>query len=90
MTVELRIRIAPSLAEVPAAVWDACAASSTELSTRGQVANPFVSHAFLFSLEQSKSVGPRTGWQPQHVIAETADGEIVGVAPCYAKGHSKG
>src|SRR3569833_204431 len=90
MTVELRIRIAPSLAEVPAAVWDACAASSTELSTRGQVANPFVSHAFLSSLEQSKSVGPRTGWQPQHVIAETAEGEIIGVAPCYAKGHSKG
>src|SRR3569623_1336771 len=90
MTVELRIRIAPSLAEVPAAVWDACAAASTELSTRGQVANPFVSHAFLSAFEQSKSVGARTGWQPQHLIAETAEGEILGVAPCYAKSHSKG
>src|SRR5271156_5901297 len=27
--------------------------------------NPFLSHAFLASLEQSHSVGPRTGWQPQ-------------------------
>jgi predicted N-acyltransferase len=90
MTVELRIRIASSLAEVPSDAWDACAASSTELSTRGQVDNPFVSHAFLSSLEQSKSVGPRTGWQPQHLIAETAEGDILGVAPCYAKGHSKG
>src|SRR5581483_1553705 len=93
MSVELRIRIVPSLAEVPAADWDACAGaplSSTELSTRGQPANPFVSHAFLSALEQSKSVGPRTGWQPQHLIAESAEGEILGVAPCYAKSHSKG
>ena len=90
MTVELRIRIASSLAEIPAAAWDACAASSTEFSTRGQVDNPFVSHAFLSALEQSKSVGPRTGWQPQHLIAETPEGEILGVAPCYAKSHSKG
>ena len=93
MTVELRIRIAHSLADVPAAEWDACAAApdfSTKLSTRGQVANPFVSHDFLFSLEQSHSVGPRTGWQPQHLIAETVAGEIVGVVPCYAKGHSQG
>ena len=90
MTVELHIRIASSLAEVPAADWDACAASSTEFSTRGQVDNPFVSHGFLCSLEQSNSVGPRTGWQPQHLIAETADGDILGVAPCYAKSHSRG
>ena len=91
MTVELNIRIASSLAEIPAAVWDACAgASSTELSTRGQPPNPFVSHAFLSSLEQSKSVGARTGWQPQHLIAETVDGEVLGVAPCYAKSHSQG
>ncbi len=92
MTVELNIRIASSLAEIPAAIWDACAGAppSTELSTRGQPPNPFVSHAFLSSLEQSKSVGARTGWQPQHLIAETAAGEVLGVAPCYAKSHSKG
>jgi predicted N-acyltransferase len=92
MTVELNIRIASSLAEIPAAVWDACAGapSSTELSTRGQPPNPFVSHAFLSSLEQSKSVGGRSGWQPQHLVAETADGEVLGVAPCYAKSHSQG
>ncbi|HWE79631.1 MAG TPA: GNAT family N-acetyltransferase [Pseudolabrys sp.] len=91
MTVDLNIRIASSLADIPAAVWDACAgASSTELSTRGQRPNPFVSHSFLSCLEQSKSVGARTGWQPQHLIAETADGEVLGVAPCYAKSHSQG
>ena len=32
----------------------------------------------------------RTGWQPMHVIAETAAGEIVGILPLYLKGHSQG
>ncbi len=85
--IELRIRIAQSLAEVPAAAWDACAScgdgaiaqpvkqthednSSPQLSTRGQLGNPFTSHNFLYSLETSKSVGPRTGWQPRHLLAE--------------------
>ena len=52
--------------------------------------NPFVSHAFLRALEDSKSVGPRTGWQPHHVVLEDAGGEILAVAPLYAKTHSQG
>ncbi|HVZ53471.1 MAG TPA: peptidogalycan biosysnthesis protein, partial [Pseudolabrys sp.] len=109
---ELRIRIAQSLAEVSPAAWDACAAGdpaadpieamlelaepelegnlSPKLSTGGQVSNPFVSHDFLSSLEQSHSVGARTGWQPRYLLAETASGELVGAAPCYLKSHSRG
>jgi uncharacterized protein len=52
--------------------------------------NPFISHAFLAALEQSNSVGPRTGWQPRHVLAHTADGTLVAAAPCYLKSHSRG
>jgi len=124
--IELRIRIAKSLAKVPAAAWDACAGGSAEpaagaagapcagmplgseahpihqvkltsednlspqFSTRREVHNPFVSHAFLSSLEQSNSVGGRTGWQPRHLLAETANGTLVGAAPCYVKSHSRG
>src|SRR3974377_2016613 len=55
-----------------------------------EVYNPFISHAFLTALEQSNSVGPRTGWQPRHVLARTADGTLVAVAPCYLKSHSRG
>ena len=110
--IDLRIRIAQSLAEVPAAAWDACAgghdnASSNEaiapavkltheeslsakLSTREQVNNPFISHDFLSSLEASFSVGPRTGWQPRHLLAESANGTLLGAAPCYVKSHSHG
>jgi predicted N-acyltransferase len=60
------------------------------LSTRGNTLNPFVSHEFLSSLEASQSVGGRTGWQPRHLLAEDATGELVGVAPCYIKMHSRG
>jgi uncharacterized protein len=102
--VELRIRIAQSLAEVSAAAWDACAAGGCEpsaeltavdnsppkLSTRGQVNNPFVSHDFLVSLEQSNSVGGRSGWQPRHLLLEDREGRLLGVAPCYLKSHSRG
>lgn len=103
--IELHIRLAQSLKDVPAAAWNACAAGagpdcsvkpipednlSTSLSTRGQVHNPFVSHEFLSCLEQSKSVGGRTGWQSRHLLAETKDGRLIGAAPCYVKSHSRG
>jgi predicted N-acyltransferase len=64
--------------------------SSSVLSTRGNSPNPFVSHEFLSSLEVSRSVGGRTGWQPRHLLAEDAMGELVGVVPCYVKMHSRG
>ena len=63
---------------------------SPDLSTRGYPLNPFISHEFLSALETSASVGPRTGWQPRHLIAEDAKGALLGVAPCYAKSHSRG
>src|SRR3954447_22195335 len=97
MTQALRIRIVQSIADIPAAAWDACAAdvacetaSPPELGTRAQAANPFVSHAFLLALEQARTGGGRPGWQPRHLLVETAEGEIPGPPPCYVKSHSKG
>ncbi len=52
--------------------------------------NPFTSHSFLLALEESKSVGGRTGWQPQHVLVKAADGTVLATAPCYLKSHSRG
>jgi predicted N-acyltransferase len=93
----LRIRVVKSLAEVPAAAWDACAGETLKvldednlLSARGHVASPFVSHDFLFSLEQSCCVGGRSGWEPRHMLAEDAQGSLLGAAPCYVKSHSRG
>jgi predicted N-acyltransferase len=87
MTSELQIRVIPALAEISATQWDACAnpQSHSELFPY----NPFVSHDFLSALEASGSATARTGWHPQHLVAET-DGVIRGVVPCYLKSHSRG
>jgi uncharacterized protein len=35
-------------------------------------------------------VGGRTGWQPRHLLAEDVAGDLLAVAPCYIKMHSRG
>lgn len=60
------------------------------VETCGYRYNPFVSHDFLSALEASQSAVARTGWQPQHLLAEAADGTVLGACPCYLKSHSRG
>jgi predicted N-acyltransferase len=55
-----------------------------------EIYNPFISFDFLHSLEASGSATARAGWQPQHLIAESADGRVIGAVPCYLKSHSRG
>jgi len=102
---ELRVRVVGRIADVGAADWDACAnpavdcgsgeaGAATPATARAsdQVSgyNPFLSHDFLSALEESKSVGGRSGWLAQHVVVEAADGTLLGAAPCYLKSHSQG
>ncbi len=77
---DVTLRIAASVGELDGAQWDAC----------GGVENPFVSYAFLSALEESGSVGPRTGWQPAPVVLDGAGGALDGVLPAYVKSHSQG
>jgi predicted N-acyltransferase len=77
---EYTIRTAESVGEFPAAQWDALSDG----------ANPFVSHAFLALLEESGSVGGRSGWRPLPIVAEAADGTLAGALPAYLKDHSQG
>jgi predicted N-acyltransferase len=51
--------------------------------------NPFVSHAFFSSVEESGSACARTGWGPRHLVARL-DGAVAGIVPCYLKSHSQG
>jgi hypothetical protein len=120
-TLELKLRVANAINDVPAAAWDACAnpefykndndqediakiskvisqecgsaggdsGPSTRLTSIDQY-NPFISHAFLSSLELSKSARSRAGWQPMHLLAETPSGDLLGAVPCYVKSHSQG
>src|SRR5205823_12500770 len=86
----LRIRILPAIGDIPAAAWDSCANPAVHPGSSETPFNPFISHDFLSSLEISSSVTARTGWQPQHLAVEDADGNVLGVAPCYLKSHSRG
>src|SRR6185436_20168870 len=87
MMSDQRIRVLPAIADIPAAAWDACANPNS--SSQEKSYNPFVSHAFLAALEASGSAAARTGWQPQHLVAEIGE-RVVGVVPCYLKSHSRG
>jgi uncharacterized protein len=78
------LRVVEQLSAVDADQWDACALAP------GSAGNPFLSYGFLKALEDSKSVGRRTGWQPQYLLAEAEDGTLLGAAPLYLKGHSQG
>lgn len=53
------------------------------------VGDPFCEHAFLYGLEESGSVGPRTGWVPCHLLVKD-DGRLVGALPLYLKDNSYG
>ncbi|HNB27627.1 MAG TPA: GNAT family N-acetyltransferase, partial [Alphaproteobacteria bacterium] len=78
-------RVLDRIDRVAAAQWDACLADES-----GYVENPFVSHAFLDALEQSRSVGRGTGWLPQHLVIEDGAGNLAAAAPLYVKSHSQG
>ena len=76
-----------SLAEIPETEWDACACP--EAADGGRPLDPFTTWRFLRLLEESGSVGRGTGWQPQYLTA-WLDGQLIAVAPMYAKSHSQG
>jgi hypothetical protein len=67
------------LADCPAAQWD----------TLVPAQQPFLSYAFLSALEDSGSLGPRSGWRPQHLTWQE-NGKILAAIPGYRKRHSYG
>ena len=77
---ELTVRLAPGVAGFDAAEWNALGGSR----------NPFVSHEFLSSLEDSGSVGEGTGWDPAPIVITDQQDRLLAAMPSYAKGHSQG
>ena len=73
-------RVHHAVGEIPAAEWDALAGTG----------NPFTSHDFLTLLEESGSVGGRSGWSPLPLVIEDAAGIAAAALPAYLKGHSQG
>ncbi len=92
---EITLEAVPSVAEVPAEDWNACANPGASIGRDGLAGscataktayNPFVSHAFFSALETSGSATPRTGWGARHLVAKLG-GRIAGIVPCYLKSH---
>jgi len=52
--------------------------------------NPFLSHDFLWSLEESGAATRKTGWLGQHLVLDGPQGRPVAAMPCYLKSHSMG
>jgi predicted N-acyltransferase len=77
---QLTLALHPKIAEIGQAAWDACAGDE----------NPFVSYGFLSALEDSGSVGGRSGWHPRYAVLQNPAGEILAAAPAYAKTNSQG
>jgi predicted N-acyltransferase len=80
MVTETVARMREGVASFSKEEWDACAGSD----------NPFVSHDFLASLEESGSAISRTGWQPVPLSIDGPDGKPAAILPAYAKSHSQG
>jgi predicted N-acyltransferase len=89
VSTEITLRVTDAIGKIAAEAWEACANPAGDGTARPYY-NPFVSHDFLSALELSGSARDRTGWQPMHLLAEAADGNLVGAVACYAKSHSQG
>ena len=83
----IEISIHPGVDVIAQADWDALACPEAADGTRPR--DPFTTHRFLSALERSGSVGARTGWEPQILLAKRA-GNLLAAAPLYAKSHSQG
>ena len=83
----IEIKLMGGIGEIGQADWDACACP--EAADGSPPNDPFTTYRFLSALEDSGSVGPGTGWQQQH-LAAYIEGQLIAVAPLYAKMHSQG
>ncbi|MBY3296193.1 GNAT family N-acetyltransferase [Rhizobium laguerreae] len=88
MTDELSIRVERSFTAISPESWSRLSGASKTCTAIAY--NPFVSHAFLSSLEESGSADAETGWLGHHLLLETGRGELIGALPGYLKNHSQG
>lgn len=78
----------PGLSGFSTDAWGKLAGTSRTES--GADYNPFISHAFLTALEDSGSVGGKSGWTPLHLRLDDDSGGLLAAVPCFAKAHSQG
>jgi predicted N-acyltransferase len=89
MTGNLTIRIEKSFCAISETSWSRLSGTSKS-SSLDVPYNPFLSHAFLSSLEESGSATAKTGWLGHHLLLEDDKGTLIGAVPGYLKSHSQG
>ncbi len=73
-----KLKIIENLADIPAADWDALAGG-----------DPFLSHAYLYALQESGCATAQFGWRAQFLTL-WQDGRLLGAMPLYLKMNSYG
>jgi predicted N-acyltransferase len=78
----MHIVVHKQIADIDPAQWNSMLTSN----------NPFMRHEFLHGLEKCACVSPENGWQATHIAAydDVSLAQLIGVMPCYIKGHSYG
>lgn len=84
MSLRPAAKVSRRIAEIGRDAWDACAGNPA------YDANPFIRFDFLNALEETGCAVERTGWGPQHISVEDAEGRVAAVMPLYLKSHSQG
>lgn len=84
MTLTSAVRVSNRISEIGRDAWDACA------DNPAYDQNPFIRFDFLHALEAANCAVERTGWGPQHLTIDDAEGRIAAVMPLYLKSHSQG
>lgn len=74
----MTVKVIETLADIPAAQWDALAGN-----------NPFLKHAYLNALQVTGCASPETGWLAQFITLWNGD-QLAGGMPLYIKTHSYG
>lgn len=80
----LTVKVHTELKAIAEDKWDALA------NPDGARFDPFLSWAFLETMESTGPATSQTGWSPCHLTLESEDGDLLGAMPLYAKTHSRG
>jgi predicted N-acyltransferase len=72
------LKIIDNLADIDVSDWDALAGK-----------DPFVSHAYLFALQESGCASEQFGWQPQYITL-WQNARLLAAMPLYLKMNSYG
>lgn len=76
----IELRVHASIRDIPEETWNGLGGVSEA---------PFLSWAFLDTLEQTGCVRHEAGWYPHHLSLHV-EGRLVAAAPAYIKGNSEG